>query len=199
MRGFYLVLGTALLFNACAHTKKHRAEKFDIAGTWTSEKCESLPNGQGGEMYFTRTFPMTGKEWKIDFTVFGDKGCTQPLFTLDVAGKWEIRGKSAAVDGAYKAFFGFSIRSVTAKPEGAVQFMNQAGYCGNKNWKVGEAFNIHNTGCAQIGAKAVTECKGEHDRVKVDGAKVFLGDRSGDMCKQDNYPQKLFSFALVKK
>ena len=62
MRGFYLVLGTALLFNACAHTKKHRAEKFDIAGTWTSEKCESLPNGQGGEMYFTRTFPMTEKE-----------------------------------------------------------------------------------------------------------------------------------------
>ena len=129
----------------------------------------------------------------------GDKDCTQALFTLDVAGDWELRGKSKAVKGAYNAFFGFKTRTLTAKADGAVQFMNQAGFCGKKDWKVGEAYDIHTTGCAQLGAKPLTECKGEHDLVKLDGAKWFLGDRSGDMCKKSGHPKKLHSVALIKK
>jgi hypothetical protein len=179
--------------------KETKTAKTNLAGNWTSEKCESMPNGQGGETYFTRTFPMTNKEWKIDFTVFGDKDCTQPLFTLDVAGKWELRGQSKSVEGAHNAFFGFKTRTLTAKSEGAVQFMNQAGFCGKKDWKVGEALDIHKTGCAQLGAKPAKECKGEHDLVKMDGEKVFLGDRSGNMCEKNNYPTKLYPVALIKK
>lgn len=179
--------------------KEKKLAKPNLAGNWTSEKCESMPNGQGGETYFTRSFPMTKKEWKIDFTVFGDKDCTQPLFTLDVAGKWELRGQSKSVEGAHNAFFGFKTRTLTAKSEGAVQFMNQAEFCGKKDWKVGEAHDIHKTGCAQLGAKPAKECKGEHDLVKVDGEKVFLGDRSGNMCEKNNYPSKLYPVALIKK
>lgn len=179
--------------------KETKTAKPNLAGNWTSEKCESMPNGQGGETYFTRTFPMTKKEWKIDFTVFGDKDCTQPLFTLDVAGKWELRGQSKSVEGAHNAFFGFKTRTLTAKSEGAVQFMNQAEFCGKKDWKVGEALDIHKTGCAQLGAKPAKECKGEHDLVKMDGEKVFLGDRSGNMCEKNNYPTKLYPVALIKK
>ena len=44
--------------------KETKTAKPNLAGNWTSEKCESMPNGQGGETYFTRTFPMTNKEWK---------------------------------------------------------------------------------------------------------------------------------------
>jgi|GEM_PF-658493 len=148
----------SVVFSCVAFAAQKAPEKVDLTGTWTSEKCESMPNGQGGETYFTRTFPMTNKEWKIDFTVFGDKDCTQALFTLDVAGDWELRGKSKAVKGAHNAFFGFKTRTLTAKADGAVQFMNQAGFCGKKDWKVGEAVDINSTGCAQIGAKPITDC-----------------------------------------
>jgi hypothetical protein len=193
-----LVLVAAFgLFSSVAVAAKKTG--VDLNGTWTSEKCESMPNGQGGEMYFTRTFPMTAKEWKIDFTVFGDKDCTQALFTVDVAGDWKLRGKSKVVEGAHNAFFGFKTRTLTAKSEGAVQFMNQASFCGKSDWKVGEAVDIHTTGCPQVGAKPAAECKGEHDLVKVDGGKWFLGDRSGDMCKKGAYPKKLIQNALVKK
>lgn len=182
-----------------ANPTKGKADKVDLNGNWTSEKCESMPNGQGGETYFTRTFPMTDKEWKIDFTVFGDKDCSQALFTLDVVGDWELRGKSKAVKGAHNAWFGFKTRTLTAKSEGAVGFMNKGSFCGKSDWKVGEAVDIHTTGCAQIGAKPVADCKGEHDLVKLDGGKWFLGDRSGNMCKKGGYPTKLYPIALVKK
>ncbi|MBM3382144.1 MAG: hypothetical protein FJY29_06870 [Betaproteobacteria bacterium] len=195
----FVALAVSVVFSCVAFAAQKAPEKVDLTGTWTSEKCESMPNGQGGETYFTRTFPMTNKEWKIDFTVFGDKDCTQALFTLDVAGDWELRGKSKAVKGAHNAFFGFKTRTLTAKADGAVQFMNQAGFCGKKDWKVGEAVDINSTGCAQIGAKPITDCKGEHDLVKVDEGKVFLGDRGGDMCKKRNYPKKLYPVALIKK
>jgi hypothetical protein len=198
MKVFAAVVAS-VVFSSVALAAKKAPANMDLTGTWTSEKCESMPNGQGGETYFTRTFPMTEKEWKIDFTVFGDKDCTQALFTLDVAGDWELRGKSKAVKGAYNAFFGFKTRTLTAKADGAVQFMNQAGFCGKKDWKVGETYDIHTTGCAQLGAKPLTECKGEHDLVKLDGAKWFLGDRSGDMCKKSGHPKKLHSVALIKK
>lgn len=197
MKSLFLVSLFAFGAVACVSNKSH--VNHDIAGTWTSEKCESMPNGQGGEMYFTRTFPMTKKNWKIDFTVFGDKACTAPLFTLDVAGKWEVRGQSNSLQGVHNAFFGFETRTLTAKAEGAVQFMNQAGFCGKKDWKVGEAVDINTTGCPQLGAKPIAECKGEHDLVKLDGDKLFLGDRSGDMCAKDNFPTKLFQYALIKK
>jgi hypothetical protein len=188
----------SVVLSSVAFAAKKAPAKVDLTGTWTSEKCESMPNGQGGETFFKRTFPMTDKEWKIDFTVFGDKDCSQALFTLDVAGDWELRGKSKSVKGAHNAFFGFKTRTLTAKADGAVQFMNQAGFCGKKDWKVGEAVDIHTTGCAQLGAKPSTECKGEHDLVKMDGGKVFLGDRSADMCKKNNYPSKLYPVALIK-
>ena len=196
-----VLVATALfcVVSSAAFASKKTAAKVDLRGTWTSERCESMPNGQGGETYFTRTFPMTEKEWSIDFTVFGDKACTQSLFTLNVTGEWELRGSSKAVKGAHNAFFGYKTRTLTAKAEGAVQFMNQGGFCGKKDWKVGESFNIHTSGCPQLGAKPAAECAGEHDLVKLDGAKLFLGDRSGDMCKKGSYPKKLYSVALLKK
>ena len=43
-------------------SKETKPAKPNLAGNWTSEKCESMPNGQGGETYFTRTFPMTNKD-----------------------------------------------------------------------------------------------------------------------------------------
>jgi hypothetical protein len=167
-----------------------KAAKPDIAGTWKSP-CESVPNGQGGTMNFTRTFKNTAKTWSIDFTVYGDTACTQKFFTADISGPYKLGKASEKVPGATEGEFSIAKRQVTPHNDGAVQMLTQA--CGSKGWAAGKAKDITKEGCAGLGMHPSATCKGESDLVKLDGKDLFFGERpaDGNLCSPEKRPTAL--------
>lgn len=204
-RSLALVAACSLFsVSALAKDKPAKAGKAaapDITGEWLSEGgCEKMPNGQGGETYFNRHFWIDKAEWKIHFTTFGAADCTGELLQVEIAGPYKLGKASKAVAGATEGDFSTSkTMTVTPKAEGVLGWLNGAGVCGKKDWKVGEAHDVSKTGCKELGIKGKAQCKAhrELDLVKVEGDKLWFGDRSGDMCKAR--PTKMAGGAMVKK
>jgi hypothetical protein len=184
---------------ALAQEKKAAAKeaKPNIVGTWKST-CESVPNGQGGTMNFTRTFKNTAKTWSIDFTVYGDAACTQKFFTADISGPYTLGKASEKVAGATEGEFLITKRTVTPHNDAAVQMITQA--CGVKDLKAGKAKDLTKEGCAGLGMHPTATCKGEHDLVKLDGKNLFFGERpaDGNLCTPEKRPAALGKTPVTK-
>jgi hypothetical protein len=180
---------------ALAEKKAGKHAKPDLTGSWASPACESVPNGQGGTMNFTRTFTITPARWSIDFVVFGDAACSEgaKLFTASYAGPYRLLGPSATVPGATEAEFDFAERKVLPNSEGGAGYFNGQKVCGAADWKVGQARDIQQSGCAQLGAWPLAQCAGEHDVVQVKGDALYFGDRPADqnLCSKEKRPKAL--------
>lgn len=175
----------------------------DVAGHWVSKGCEAYPNGQGGENYLTRDFTLTEKDWSLKLVLFGDKECSYPLFTADIAGPFTLGELSGKVEGATEGTFategdfGFKTIAWTAHDQGMADTFTAAG-CGAGAWEVGKAQDVTGTGCIGVAHKT-SECPVDHDVVAVDGDELFFGERVTDMCKEDGRPAALGPYPVVKQ
>ncbi|MFT3837564.1 MAG: hypothetical protein QM723_11265 [Myxococcaceae bacterium] len=175
-----------------------------LEGVWSSEGgCESAPDGQGGTMHFRRTFTFDKAGWKIDFSTYGDAQCSSAaqMVSVEIDGAYKVLGPSKNALGANEAVFGFAHRKATAKSDGAAGWLNSVKACGLSDWKAGQARDIDQSGCPQLGALPKAQCpNGEYDLLKLDGDKLFFGDRGdGNLCSEAKRPKQLGKVAVVKQ
>lgn len=166
-----------------------------IEGTWTSAACESAPDGNGGTLYFTRTFELTLDTWAIDFRTFGAEGCdpSSQLFVAEIGGPYTIGDASTEVDGAFEGYFAFETRTITPLSEGAVGFLESIAACGISEWTLDEAEDVQESGCSALGLYPLEQCMGEYDLLALEGEELFFGARpaDGNLCTEDRRPTEL--------
>jgi hypothetical protein len=189
-----LASGCATSGSTTPHTQ---VKPQDLQGAWTSEVCESMPNPDGSKTYFQRHFTLTEKDWTLHFNAFGDPGCSVKLFTARVEGPYTLLKDSGKVEGATEADFGFGRHYMTAYVQPIADWF-QGSQCGTKAWTLGEEQETSGTGCVFF--KPVAACGTDHDVVKVEGERLFFGQRpaDNDMCTQDKRPTALTPVAVVR-
>jgi hypothetical protein len=193
---------TAMLFlvtasAALAADKAAKAPAVSLDGTWASPACEAVPDGKGGKMFFKRTFKIAKGSWAIDFSTYGDEGCSEDkkMVTVDIDGPFKLDGASSKVTGATEAQFLFTHRKATPRSDGAAGWLTSIKACGHADWKAGTAVDIDKEGCPALGAYPKKACTGEFDLVKVEGDDLFFGSRpaDGNLCSKDKRPTALGS------
>ncbi|WP_224363835.1 hypothetical protein [Hyalangium versicolor] len=186
---------TALCAVACGGTA---VQTQDLEGTWSSASCEAVPNGDGTNSYLQRTFTLTEDTWTLKVDAFGDAQCQTKLFSARVGGPYELEKDSEKVEGATEATFTFKDQYMTAYVQGLADTF-QSTHCGSGTWKVGEEQSTASTGCLFF--RPTSACSSDHDIVKVDGDKLFFGQRpaDNDMCTADKRPTALTTAAVVKR
>lgn len=185
----------AFFLVACGADPKTPAAAQMLAGHWTSAACETA-----GQNHFKRDFTMTDATWSLAFELYADDQCTQKIAVVDIGGGYSIGAASQTVAGANDAEFDFGTRTVTPLAQPFADFLGQS-KCGNGTWTVGGKQDILAAGCAPIGAYPLAMCKADFDVVKVDGTRLYFGNRpaDNDMCTADKRPKALTSAAVVKQ
>lgn len=166
----------------------------DVAGRWISGGCEAYPDGQGGETYLTRDFQLTEATWRLDLGIFGDAGCTYPLFSAEIEGPYSLGAASATVPGATEGDFGFERIVWTAWDADIAGYFTASG-CGAAAWEVGVPQDVGATGCIGV-AHPISECREEYDVVGLDGGQLHFGERVTDMCVIEGRPAALSAYGL---
>jgi hypothetical protein len=167
-----------------------------LVGKWESDQCEALPADANGQVsYLKRTFLISKATWDLDINIFGNATCTFPLFTVNIVGPYEITGDSDKVAGAKKGSFGYTDKYFQANNEAILPALAK---CGDGKWAVNTRQKINTTGCLFVQANK-PECMKEFDSVKLDGDKLYFGQRTEDMCKEEGRPTKLNTYAVVRK
>jgi hypothetical protein len=192
-----LALAAIALLTACSSESDPAPESasFALSGQWTSPNCESFPDGAGGQINLTRDFRFTGGRWKLDLGFFGDAACSSPLWTVAIDGPYTVLGPSAKVAGAHEVDFASETNVWTPKTDAIAKMLGDA-KCGSAPWEVGKGQDVATNGCLGV-AHPKAECPKELDLVKIEGSRMWLGDRSGDLCKVR--PDKLSGFAVERR
>lgn len=77
----------------------------NIAGEWTSSRCEVRP----GPKFFTRYIRIfRNSTWEGHFHRYSDYLCTKPRSTLSLTGNYKINGEARTLKGATSASFNFT-------------------------------------------------------------------------------------------
>lgn len=158
----------------------------DIRGSWASAGCEIVTSNDGVSRV-RRTMRIDDEERSLTIDFYGDDACTKALFSLDIAGPYDIGPKSMTMRDATTARFHLRKMTLTpSAPEAAAAF--EAAGCGAGDWEVGQGQEITSQGC--LGLVPTTEtCPTEYDIVKIEDDRLYLGDRSRDMCVLEQYPE----------
>lgn len=172
-------------------------EQSKLAGQWHSPDCET-GGAPGSEFYYKRAFDLTSKTWAIDFTLYTDNTCATASSTASISGPFEVLTASEQVDNAWLANFTGSTKTLIAFDAGTAGFFESVG-CGEGAWTVNEAKDISKTGCAPLGLDPVEECPVEYDLIRLDGDKLFFGDRSNGMCDDAKRTNTLQTVPVVKQ
>lgn len=168
-----------------------------LAGHWVSPSCEAYPGANGQTSYLRRDFTMTATTWSLKLTIYGDSGCTAPLFDAQIDGPYQVGAASSQVAGAYEAEFGASTNVWTLRADAMVDVLNGAG-CGAGGWQVGVPQDVTATGCIGVAHKKA-ECPQEYDLVKVDGSSLYLGQRLTDLCTPERRPTALTTYPVQRQ
>ena len=169
-----------------------------VRGFWESEACV-VQERDGARTSSRSTFVFLGGEWALEVVQFGDDQCTRPTSRAFFTGQYEITQPSRVVSSAHDATFGFSYKAVTLYDDSLLAEANR-GVCGERAWKRGEPQDVTTTGCLWV--TPVATCPQEFDLVKVDGNRLFLGERpppGQNLCSEERRARKLRSLALVRQ
>jgi hypothetical protein len=168
----------------------------ELAGRWTSEAAEPVQNADGSVIYGTREFTLGEDKWRLTFRAHGDESRTVKLFSLRLEGGYELKGDSSEVPGARHADFHFTARYFTPHAPMFVDMLNNA-HAGGGNWQVDVEQDVSRTGALFI--PSVAQAHTEYDLLKLDGNKLYFGDRSRDLTVPANRPTKLIAGAVVRQ
>jgi hypothetical protein len=157
----------------------------DISGRWASVGCEHVSSADG-ESHLRRFMENASGEWRLRIGFYGDAGCAQELFSLDLEGAYDLGPKSLDVRGATLARFDIRKTTLTPQvPDAAAAF--QGAGCGSGGWEVGKGQDVTQGGCLGI-VPTAEQCPTEYDLVKIEDDKLYFGDRSQGVCVPDRYP-----------
>ena len=173
-------------------------EASALTGVWLSERCEVGQGADGSNFYFQREFTLTATTWAIAFTIYGDDACSVRLTTAQVSGPYMLGAKAQGLEGTRLGDFSGSVKTVTGYEQGFADFLASSG-CGPQVWDLGVAQDVSQTGCAPLGLDSVEECPVEFDLVKLEGDKLYFGDRSMGMCDASKRTSTLQTVAVVKQ
>lgn len=191
----FFAFGFFLLLVGCGGPMP--TSSLELAGRWRSAQCEAYPGQNGQTNYLTREFDISTETWKLRFTVYGDKDCKTPLFSGEVNGPYSLSTRSQNVEGATLGTFGIQSNHFTAFNQTMADTFTQS-KCGQNNWKVGVPQDVSTTGCIGV-APQKQSCPEEYDIVKVDGDKLFFGQRVTDMCKESGRPTKFNDYPVIRQ
>jgi hypothetical protein len=169
----------------------------EVMGFWESEACV-VQERDGSRTSSKSAFVFLGREWALEFVQFGDDQCARPSLRAFFTGQYQITQPSRVVSAAHDATFGFSYKAVTLYDESLLAEANRA--CGGLVWKRGEPQDVTKTGCLWV--TPVSACPQEFDLVKLDGNRLFLGERpppGTNLCSEERRARKLRSLALVRR
>jgi hypothetical protein len=169
----------------------------DVAGRWASPACEAYDDGKGGHNYLTRDFQLTGSAWHLDLGVFGDEGCSYPLFSATIDGTFTLDGPSSVVSGGTDGEFRFDSIVWTAQDAGVAKWFTASG-CGAEPWEVGVPQDVGTTGCVGV-AHPIAECPQEYDVVGLVGGDLYFGERVTDMCTASGRPAAFSPYGLAAR
>lgn len=191
-----LAVALATLTAAACGGSKTAVKPQDLAGRWDSATCEAIPNGDGTHSYIQRHFQLTEAKWTLNLDAFGDAQCQTKLFTARVTGPYTLERDSEKVSGATEGNFVFGERFLTAHLQPLADAFTQSG-CGSGAWTVGTEQAIPG---ACLFFKPIAQCGTDHDVVKVDGNKLFFGQRpaDNDMCTPEKRPSALADLPVIK-
>jgi hypothetical protein len=179
---------------ACGASSGGAAPAPSLAGRWVSDTCEA-----SGTNYFKRDFTMTDTTWDLAFSIYGDATCGTKVLSVAIGGDYAIGDPSSVVPGARQAEFRFTRRTTTPLAQPLVDLLTQS-KCGSGAWSIGQTQDTLAAGCAPIGQYPKDKCPSDNDVVKVDGTRLYFGDRpaDNDMCTPDKRPKALTAAAVVK-
>jgi hypothetical protein len=166
----------------------------DLVGRWVSEQIEPIQNADGSVIYGRRDFTLGDRDWQLRFTAYGDDQATVPLFTLRAEGTYALGDPSPDVADARYADFHFASRSLTAHQPGLVDLFTSASAT---PWEIDVERDVSADGCAFV--PSVSASPTEYDLVKLEGSRLFFGDRSRDLSDPANRPQRLMDDPLVQQ
>jgi hypothetical protein len=170
----------------------------DVRGFWEIEDCV-VQERDGTRTSSKSAFVLLGREWAIEFVQFVDDQCARPAMKAFFAGQYEITQPSSVVPGASDATFGFSYKALTLYDDSLLAKANRGG-CGPRAWERGKPQDVSTTGCLWV--TPVSACPQEFDLVKVDGNRLFLGERpqpGQNLCSEARRARTLRSVALVRR
>jgi hypothetical protein len=184
----------ALPVFACSSSSGGAAASQSLAGHWVSDTCEA-----SGTNYLKRDFTITDTSWDLVVTVYGDAACGTKVLGATIGGDYTVGNASPDVPGARQAEFRFAHHTATPLAQPLVDLLTQ-NKCGSGTWAIGQTQDILAGGCAPIGVYPVASCPSDSDVVKLDGARLYFGNRpaDNDMCATDKRPKALTSAAVVK-
>jgi hypothetical protein len=168
-----------------------------VIGLWESETCV-VQDRDGNRTSSKSTFVFLDREWALEFVQFADDRCTRPTMKAFLTGQYQITEPSSVVLIAHDATFGFSRKTVTLYDESLIAEANRV--CSGRVWKQGEPQDVTTTGCLWV--TPVSACPQEFDLVKVDGKRLFLGERpqpGQNLCSEERRARTLRSLALVRR
>jgi hypothetical protein len=157
----------------------------DLIGAWVSSGIENY-----GQFFGKREFFLTEKAWALRFYAFSDEKAANPLWTLRVEGTYLLGQSHPSVPGARYADFAGSAKYITAYTPDFLKL-----YGGGAPWKAGVEYDFSRTGAGFL--PSVENGPIEYDLVKLEGSKLYLGDRSIDLNKER--AQKPSAYALVRR
>jgi hypothetical protein len=169
----------------------------EIIGFWDSEECV-VQERDGTRTSSKSAFVFLGREWGLEFVQFGDDHCARPALKAFFTGQYEITQPSRVVAAAHDATFGFAYKALTIYDESLLAEANRA--CGGRMWKRGEPQDVTKKGCLWV--TPVSACPREFDLVKLDGNRLFLGERpppGQSLCSEERRARTLRSLALVRR
>ncbi|HEY5502657.1 MAG TPA: hypothetical protein VIJ97_05040 [Candidatus Anoxymicrobiaceae bacterium] len=167
--------------------------KEELDGSWASESTEEFLTASGGKVYVSRELSIEGGSWSITFTVLAGDSSGEKAYSIRGAGTLDLGGEPLDAPGARIADFNFETRTLTPHNQMYVD-MFRGSLCSG-SWAVDEEHDVSKEGCLFV--PSVCDCPTEYDIVKLEDGKLYLGDRSSDLCDADHRPTAVNPYPLV--
>ena len=187
-------MSVAILSGCSGSQVREEPQAPSIVGKWKSPVTP-----MSASQAFQLDFDIAKDTWMVDYTVFGDLKGANKFVTVHIEGPYEIGASSALVPGAFDGKFGISRKTITAHSAGAAGYLNSVG--GKvQGFKSDVPLDITQSGFAPFGQYPVSKVNADYDLVKLDGDKLYFGDRpaDNDMSTPEKRPGKLASYFSVK-
>lgn len=156
-------IAVAMMAAPAAPAMAQSTTDVGLDGRYASIACEVRPqqtgDGSVGEWWLTREITIADDRIEAVFTTYAGPGCDAPIQTLSFAGRVDIVGPSAVIDGAFEADLTIDeFVRITPLAQSFADFLNGApdGACLSSDWTIGVERDILSDGCLFLGVQPNT-------------------------------------------